>query len=45
VTSRIYITITVRLIPEITYKIYLELTIVEELDSDLDILILVYYIS
>jgi len=45
VTSRIYITLTVRLIPETTYKIYLELLIAEESYPNLYILILVVYIS
>ena len=44
VTSRIYITLTVRLTDTTSYKIYLELTIAEELYPNLDILILVYYL-
>ena len=45
VTSRIYITITVRLRPNTEYKLYLELTIAEELYPNLYILILVFIIS
>ena len=44
VTSRIYITLTVRLTDTTSNKIYLELTIAEELYPNLDILILVFYL-